>query len=158
MRIIALMLSMVLVTPAFGMGAWDGMKSENEVYQAFEQVDHPPFTSDNRGLMTLGVVAVPVYQAATIGWTSAAHASFSELTNFWFVPYGIVVGAWLESRSAPAKFGKYEYNGHEGNGEVAKWQRDPEHPGWNRLTRYDTIGPGTPERGDTGMPFDRISG
>lgn len=68
-----------------------------------------------------------------------------------FVVFGIAAGSFLEWRSAPERFGKFPYNGHEiKDSHSVKWENDPEHPGWKRLKRYDNAGPGidrsVPER------------
>jgi len=142
MKTIAVMLSLVMVSPAFASGAWDGLRPTTEVYQAYDQVDHPPTPSAQSSVLaTLGVVQSPVYQALTLGWTGTAL--WSEIHSFWFVPYGMIVGSYLEHRSNPRKFGKFQHNGHAVTGENVKWERDPDHVGWNRLKRYDTVGPGT---------------
>jgi hypothetical protein len=141
MKAIAMVLSLLLVSPAFGAEAWDGLKvPQGQAYSTGN--DHPASTSQNSVGHTLLASANPIYQALTLGWQGAAHSSWVEFQGFWFVPYGMVVGSWLEHRTNPRKFGKFQYNGHVVTGEAAKWERDPEHPGWNRLVRYDTIGPG----------------
>ena len=157
MRTIALLLTLFLASPALASGPWDGLRAQTDVYQAYEQTDHPP-TGSAQAVSghTLGVVGVPVYLATTTGWAGAQV--WQELTGFWFVGYGMTVGPWLEARTAPSKVGKFEYNGHVVTGEAAKWERDPDHVGWNRLARYDTYGPGVDKAHDTGMAFDRIGG
>lgn len=154
-KLIALVLVLGVSSSAYGMGAWDGLKEQGKVYETGP--DHPP-TGSAAAVSghTLLAAANPVYQAATVGWQSAAHASWNEMQGMGFVGYGLVVGPWLESRTAPAKVGKFEHNGHVVTGEAAKWERDPDHLGWNRLVRYDTIGPGADKTREYFSAIDRI--
>lgn len=155
MRVIALLLVMLLVTPAFGMGAWDGLKEQGKVYETGP--DHPPVGSAQGAVLaTMGVVSNPIYQALTTGVESAAHASFMELQGFGVFHWAMVQGPILEARTAPSKVGKFEHNGHVVTGEGAKWERDPDHVGWNRLVRYDTIGPGSDKTKDYFSAIDRV--
>lgn len=156
--LIVALLGMGKVTPSYASvsGPWDGLRVETDQYQAFEQPDHPPFTGQNAVGSTLLVVSVPAYLAAIA--SQAGAAAFQETTSMGWIQVAILVGALREWQTNPRKFGAYQYNGQVVTGESAKWERDPEALGWNRLVRHSTIGPGLPERSDTGMPFDRIIG
>lgn len=155
MRAIALVLSLMLVTPAFGMGAWDGLKVEQgSEYETGP--DHPAFSGQSAVGSTLGVAGLPIYMASMT--SQAGFAKVQEVTGFAWVPVQMAIGTWLEARTAPSKVGMHEYNGHVVTGESAKWERDPDHVGWNRLARYSTFGPGVDKTHDTGMAFDRIGG
>ncbi|NOS67946.1 MAG: hypothetical protein HOO67_06335 [Candidatus Peribacteraceae bacterium] len=117
----------LLVAPAGGARAEDSK----------EEVD--------AALHTLLVAGVPVYLAAVSG--QAGAAAFQELTAFWFVPYGILVGSYIEWTTDPERTGRgYDYHGQEWDGsEDRKWEDRPVAEGqrrsrWKWKKAYPTKG------------------
>lgn len=87
---------------------------------------------------TILVTAPPVLLAA--GVLGGAESPFVEM---WFVPYGIIVGNYIEWKYDPERMGRgYRWNGHAHDGsENKKWE---DHPGtrWKWLKAYPDKGPG----------------
>ena len=129
-RLTALTLALVLLAWALPAGAEVERGSREEIDAAAH---------------TLLVAGVPIYLAAVSG--QAGAAAFQELTAFWFVPYGIIVGSYLEWTTDPERTGRgYDYHGQPWDGsEDVKWEDRPAAPGqrrsrWKWKKAYPTKG------------------
>ena len=151
-RLVMLAMVIIVATPAFASGPWDGVKAEQGV-RYDTGTDHPPFTSDQRGL---GTLTLGGWVYAVIG--TANYAVGNEVAGMAWVPVGTGVGIWREIRSNPAKDGKYRYSGQYVTGESAKWVRSTRDIGWNDLAQYSAPGIlGMRKARDlTGKPFEVI--
>lgn len=108
--------------------------------------EESPREEIDASIHTLLVAGTPIFLAAVHGSLNAQQAAFSELVPFWFIPYGIIVGNYIEWRYDPEKMGRgYRYNGNPSDGsEDYKWETRPNADGtpsrWKWLKAYPNRG------------------